>query len=114
MYAIIKTGGKQYKVAVDDVFLIEKLTEDKGKKILFDQVLLVKNDDKIEIGKPFLKDWVVQATLEDQIKDKKIDVVKFRSKSRYRRKMGHRQPMSKIKITDIKKISKKASKNGKN
>ncbi len=114
MYAIIKTGGKQYKVAVDDVFLVEKLTEGKGKKILFDQVLLVKDDDKIEIGKPFLKDWVVHATLEDQIKDKKIDVVKFRSKSRYRRKMGHRQPMSKIKITDIKKINKKASKNGKN
>jgi large subunit ribosomal protein L21 len=117
MYAVIKTGGKQYQIKEGDELLIEKLPNDKGDEIKFDQVLLVKTDEGVNIGKPFLNDWSVSAEVLDQVKGDKLHVYKFRSKSRYRRKYGHRQHFTKVEINEITKLKNKSKskkdKNGK-
>lgn len=99
-YAIIKTGGKQYRVAEGEVLDVEKLGVEKGKSIDFDQVLLVKRDEEVHIGTPTLEAKVSATILED-IKDKKIRVLKYKAKSHYKRTLGHRQPLSRIKIVKI-------------
>lgn len=104
-FAVIKTGGKQYKVSKGDVVKIEKLSGNykEGDKIVFDKVLLVDNGkDMTTVGTPYIKGAKVEATLEEQGKDKKITVIKFKSKSRYFRKQGHRQPFFKVQIDAIK------------
>ena len=109
MFAIIETGGKQYKVAADDVLKVEKLPLDRfdkliaGKpgKIVFDKVLLVADGDKMQIGQPYLKGATVTAKFEEEGRDKKIVVIKYKAKSRYRIKSGHRQPFTKVKIEKI-------------
>ncbi|OGD54093.1 50S ribosomal protein L21 [Candidatus Beckwithbacteria bacterium RBG_13_35_6] len=100
-YAIILTGGKQYKVTEGETLAVDKLLTEAKKKLIFDQVLLIKDNEKLLIGKPFLNKAKVEAELIDQFKDKKIRVAKFKAKSRYRRVRGHRQPMTRIKITKI-------------
>ncbi|MFC1711934.1 50S ribosomal protein L21 [Patescibacteria group bacterium] len=99
-YAVIKTGGKQYKVSENETLEIEKVAEDK-KKITFDEVLLVVSDKKVKVGKPFLAKTKVEAEIVAQFKDKKIRVAKFRAKSKYRKVKGHRQQKTKIKILKI-------------
>ena len=103
-FAVIQTGGKQYKVAVGDVISIEKLADDmnEGDKVVFDSVLLSDDGKSTTVGEPFIKGAKVQGVLEAQGKDKKIEVVRFRSKSRYHRRYGHRQPHMKVKITSLK------------
>lgn len=103
-FAVIQTGGKQYKVAVGDVVMIEKLADDMeiGDKVAFDQVSLLDDGKTTTLGAPFIDGAKVQGVLEDQGKDKKISVIRFRSKSRYHRKYGHRQPYMKVKITSLK------------
>lgn len=106
LFAVIETGGKQYKVFKDDTISIDTVVSAKGKKegakIIFDKVLLVDNGKDTQIGDPYLKGAKVEATLEEEGRGKKIDVIRFKAKSRYLKKKGHRQPYMKVKITAIK------------
>ena len=101
MYAIIKTGGKQYRVAEGDVVMVEKLAANEGEAVTFDQVLTVVKDDEVVVGKPLVEGAKVTAKVEAQGKDKKILVFKYKAKSNYRRRQGHRQPFTKVVIDKI-------------
>lgn len=101
MYAIIKTGGKQYKVSEGDLVRVEKLACEVGETVDFDQVLLVSNDGELKVGSPLVEGAKVSATVEDQNKDKKIVVYKYKPKKQYRKKHGHRQPYTLVKINSI-------------
>src|SRR4030065_735655 len=94
--AVIKTGGKQYKVKEGDKIDIERIEGKEGKKIDFKEVLLVADESgkEVEIGNPFLKGKKVAGTLVNQFRDDKITVIKYKAKSKYRRKLGHRQHKS--------------------
>lgn len=100
MYAIIKTGGKQYKVSEGDVIRIEKLAANEGEEVVFDQVLAVVGDD-VKVGKPVVEGAKVTGKVEAQGKEKKILVFKYKAKSNYRRRQGHRQPFTKVVIEKI-------------
>ncbi|ACV28954.1 50S ribosomal protein L21 [Anaerococcus prevotii] len=100
MYAIIKTGGKQYKVSEGDLVRVEKLPYEVGDTVEFDQVLLVSGDE-VKVGSPVIENAKVTATVEDQNKDKKIVVFKYKPKKQYRKKHGHRQPYTLVKIDSI-------------
>ena len=101
MFAVIETGGKQYKVQKDDILAVEKLSAKGGDKIQFNSVLLT-GGKEIKVGDPLVKDAGVQATVIDQIKDKKvISFVKRRRKSSSKSKKGHRQQITLVKITEI-------------
>ena len=102
MYAIIESCGKQYKVSEGDVVYFEKLDKEEGKKITFDNVVLVSNDKKIEVGAPYVKGVNVEGKVVAQGKGKKIIVYKYKAKKNYRRTQGHRQPYTKVEITNIK------------
>lgn len=103
-FAVIQTGGKQYKVSVGDVIRVEKLGNDlkKGDKLSFDKVLLVDNGKDATIGTPYITGAMVEATFEKAGRAAKILVVKYKQKSRYLKRNGHRQPYSEIKINSIK------------
>mgnify|MGYP002621149857 FL=1 len=101
MYAIIKTGGKQYKVAEGDVLNVEKLDAEKGAEVVFDEVLAIVNDGEVTVGKPFINGAKVTATVEDQGKADKILVFKYKAKANYRKRAGHRQPYTAVKISGI-------------
>lgn len=101
MYAIIKTGGKQYKVAEGDVIMVEKLVAGEGEAVVFDQVLTVVNDADVKIGTPVVEGAKVTGKVEAQGKDKKILVFKYKAKSNYRKRQGHRQPFTKVVIEKI-------------
>ena len=101
MYAIIKTGGKQYKVAEGDVIMVEKLAAGEGEAVVFDQVLTVVNDADVKIGTPVVEGAKVTGKVEAQGKDKKILVFKYKAKSNYRRRQGHRQPYTMVEIEKI-------------
>ena len=101
MYAIIQTGGKQYRVSEGDVVSIEKLTAAEGEEVVFDQVLTVVSDSDIKIGKPVVEGAKVTAKVVEHGKGKKILVFKYKAKSNYRRRQGHRQPFTKIVIEKI-------------
>ena len=101
MYAIIETGGKQYKVQKDDVLAVEKLYANGGDKVQFNSVLLT-GGSEVKVGDPLIKGAGVQATVIEQIKDKKVvSFVKRRRKSSSKRKKGHRQQITLVRITDI-------------
>jgi large subunit ribosomal protein L21 len=102
MYAVIKTGGKQYRVAEGDTLQVEKLAGEAGDEINFDQVLLVGGDKDTKVGTPTVKGAAVKAEIVAQTRGKKIIVFKMRRRKNYRRKAGHRQPYTQIKITGIK------------
>lgn len=99
MFAVIKTGGKQYLVKEGDVIKVEKLAGNAGDKIQF-ETLLSFEGEKLNIGTPALKDMVVAEVVEHGRADK-IEVVKYKAKSRYTRRVGHRQAFTKVKITKI-------------
>ena len=101
MYAIIKTGGKQYKVAEGDVLNVEKLDAEKGAEFVFDEFLAIVSDGEVTVGKPFIDGAKVTATVEEQGKGEKILVFKYRAKVNYRKRMGHRQPYTAVKISGI-------------
>jgi len=103
-FAVIKTGGKQYKVAVGDSVKIEKITGEHkvGDKLTFDKVLLVDNGKNTTIGTPNIKGAEVKATLTEISRAQKITVIHYKQKSRYFKKNGHRQPFFKVKIDAIK------------
>lgn len=103
-FAVIETGGKQYQVSKGDVVKIEKLSGEykEGDKITFDRVLLVDNGKDTTIGTPYIDGAKVIGTLQELGRAKKIHVIKFKSKSRYHKKRGHRQPFFKIHIDTLK------------
>ncbi len=101
MYAVIATGGKQYRVSEGAVLRVEKLDADEGASIEFDRVLLVGNGDSVSVGKPYLDGSKVQATVMSQGKARKVEVLKFRRRKNYRRTKGHRQNFTQVKITGI-------------
>tara|TARA_Y100001960_G_scaffold119083_1_gene127538 strand:+ start:738 stop:1199 length:462 start_codon:yes stop_codon:yes gene_type:complete len=100
-FAIIETGGKQYKVSANNILKVEKLNIQKGKKVEFKKVLLINDSKTIEIGSPTINGAVVEGLLLDNIKDKKVIVFKKRRRQNSRKRYGHRQPLSKIQITKI-------------
>ncbi|MDD5749368.1 MAG: 50S ribosomal protein L21 [Patescibacteria group bacterium] len=101
MKAVVKTGGKQYQVAQGDVIKVEKLPLTEKGKVVFEQVLLLADKDKVSLGAPYLTGVKVEGTLLKNLKDKKIDVLKYKNKTRYRRKIGHRHQRSEVKIDKI-------------
>ena len=106
-FAIIETGGKQYKVSASNILKVEKLDIKKGNKVEFKKVLLVNDDKTVEIGDPTVSGAIVEGMLLDNIKDRKVIVFKKRRRQNSRKRYGHRQPLSKVQITKI------MSKNGK-
>ena len=102
MYAIIETCGKQYKVAEGDVVFFEKLDAEVDKKYVFDKVVLVSEDGKVQVGNPYVKGVKVEGKVISHGKGKKVIVFKMKPKKNYRRKQGHRQPYTKVEITNIK------------
>lgn len=100
-YAIIRTGGKQYKVSPGDVLTVERLDGDKDQPLDFSEVLLLNNDGEIKIGTPYVAGVSVKGTVIDHIRGEKIRVAKFKAKSRYRKVIGHRQELTTVKIDSI-------------
>jgi large subunit ribosomal protein L21 len=101
MYAVFKTGGKQYRASTGDLLKVEKIEAEKGATIELDQVLMVGEGGEVKVGTPFLKGGKVTATVVDQGRRGKINVIKFKRRKNYRRKMGHRQFFTQIEITGI-------------
>jgi len=101
MYAVISTGGKQYRVSKGDTIQIEKLDKKEGDTILFDKILLISNNGKVSIGKPFLKKSKIEGVIEAQGRDKKISIIKFHRRKHYKKQAGHRQSFTQVKITNI-------------
>ncbi|WEK55363.1 MAG: 50S ribosomal protein L21 [Candidatus Cohnella colombiensis] len=102
MYAIIETGGKQYKVQAGDVIFVEKIAANEGESITFDRVLAVSNDIGLTTGSPLLSGVSVTGKVEQHVKGEKIIVFKYKPKKNYKRKQGHRQPYTKVTIENIK------------
>jgi large subunit ribosomal protein L21 len=100
MYAVIKTGGKQYKVEEGDTIRVEKLAGGKGDTITFNEILMIGGDEYV-VGSPLIDGAQVSATVVRQFKDKKIIVFKMKRRKRYRRKQGHRQELTEVRITSI-------------
>jgi large subunit ribosomal protein L21 len=101
MYAVIETGGKQYKVQEGDVVFIEKLDAEDGAAVTFDKVLAVSDEGNVTFGKPLVANASVSAKVLGHGKDKKIIVFKYKPKKNYRNKTGHRQPYTKVQIEKI-------------
>jgi large subunit ribosomal protein L21 len=102
-FAVIQTGGKQYKVAKGDVVKIEKLSGEhkEGDKVTFDKVLLTDDGKSTQVGTPVVSGAKVEATIKEIGRDKKISVIRFRAKSRYHKKRGHRQEFFKVEINKV-------------
>ncbi|MEW5805966.1 MAG: 50S ribosomal protein L21 [Acidobacteriota bacterium] len=101
MFAVISTGGKQYKVKKGDIIEVEKLNANEGDAVEFDNVLMIKDKSRVMIGKPILQGAKVSGVVMDQKKGKKIIVFKKKRKKQYRRTKGHRQLLTSVKIEDI-------------
>ena len=101
MYAVVASGGKQYRVQEGDTLKIEKIPGDVGTDVAFDQVLMVSDGDDVKIGQPVLENAVVNGTIIEQGKGRKILVFKYKRRKRYRRKQGHRQLFTAVKIRAI-------------
>jgi len=102
MYAVIATGGKQYRVSEGESLRVEKLDGGVGDKVVFEKVLMLGAGSDSKIGQPFLKKASVEAEITDQARARKIVVFKFKRRKKYRRKQGHRQPYTQLRITKIK------------
>ena len=101
MYAVVETGGKQYKVSAGDVIDVEKVLYEVGERIELDRVLLVADGDEVRVGQPTVEGAKVLATVVGHGKDKKVIIFKYMPKERYRRKKGHRQSYTQLKIEQI-------------
>ncbi len=102
MFAVIKTGGKQYQVSEGDVVRVDKLEAKVGDKVSLDQVLMVGEGAKVKIGAPTVQGSLVTGVVTRQFRDRKIIVFKFKRRKKYRNKNGHRQSLTELKITKIK------------
>ncbi|KKQ96749.1 MAG: 50S ribosomal protein L21 [Candidatus Levybacteria bacterium RIFCSPHIGHO2_02_FULL_39_36] len=105
-YAIIETGGKQYRVSPGMLISVDNLSDQEKGDISFDRVLLYVKDSEVNLGKPYLKGFVVKAKLIKNFKGVKIRVARFKAKSRYRKVRGHRQSLSEVQIEKIEKTPK--------
>jgi large subunit ribosomal protein L21 len=101
MYAVIQTGGKQYRVTEGDVLKIETLVAEAGQEVEFDKVLMVQSDDSIKVGKPYVEGGKVTATVTAHGRHAKVTIVKFRRRKHYMKRAGHRQNYTEVKITGI-------------
>jgi len=101
VYAVVETGGKQYKVSAGDVIDVEKVLYEVGERIELDRVLLVADGDEVRVGQPTVEGAKVLATVVGHGKDKKVIIFKYMPKERYRRKKGHRQSYTQLKIEQI-------------
>lgn len=103
MFAVIETGGKQYLIKTGDTLKIEKLDVEEGKEAVFDKVLMLAEEDgsDVKIGKPYLDGVSIAATVEKQGRTRKIRVVKFKRKVRYKRVHGHKQAFTKVKVAKV-------------
>ncbi len=101
MYTLVEIKGKQYKAEKGSLLKVDKIEKNKGEELEFDSVLLVSDQDKIKIGKPYVKGVKVKAVVADHIKDKKIIIFKYKKRKNYRRKQGHRQQFTLIRVQEI-------------
>jgi len=101
MFAVIETGGKQYRVSEGKKIRVEKLDAEEGKSLTFDKVLLVNDDKNVKIGTPYVSGAKVEAKVLDQGRAKKVIVFRYHAKTRYRKKKGHRQPFTEVEVTKI-------------
>ena len=101
MYALFEYKGKQYKAEKDALIQVDKIDAEKGQAIEIETVVLVSDGDKVNVGTPYVKGAVVKAVVEESFKDKKVIVLKYKSKKDYRRTIGHRQQYTNIRVTDI-------------
>ena len=101
MYAVVSTGGKQYKVQQGETLRIEKIPGEVGSKVTLDRVVMVADGENVRVGQPVLEKAAVQASIVEQDKAKKVLVFKYKRRKRYRRKQGHRQPFTAIRIDGI-------------
>lgn len=101
MFAVIKTGGKQYRIKVGEILAVEKLAAERGKKVIFDQVLLIEDNENTLIGTPLVEKAQVIGEVIENFKDKKVIVFKKKRRKQYRKKTGHRQELTKVKIEEI-------------
>ena len=101
MYAVVSTGGKQYRVQKGETLRVEKIPGEVGSKVTFDKVLMVADGESIRVGQPLIEKAAVQASIVEQDKAKKILVFKYKRRKRYRRRKGHRQPYTAIRIDGI-------------
>lgn len=101
MYAVIETGGKQYRVAAGDTITVERLSADAGSQVEIDRVLMVSGDAGVTIGAPVVDGAAVVATISEHFRGPKIRVFKFKPKKRYRRTQGHRQELTRLQIDEI-------------
>ncbi len=102
MYAIVDSGGKQYRVKEGDILKVEKLAGEVGDNVSFDKILMFSDDENVNIGTPLLENVAVNGHIVEQGKAKKIIVFKYKRRKRYRRKQGHRQQFTAVKIDNIK------------
>jgi large subunit ribosomal protein L21 len=102
MYAVIKTGGKQYRVAEGDLVKVEKIAGKIGDAVEFKEILLVANGEKVDIGRPSLDNYTVVGEILEQKKDKKVVIFKAKRRKSYRKRQGHRQNHTILRITAIK------------
>lgn len=101
MYAVIATGGKQYRVAKGDTIQIEKLDVEEGSSVDFENVLMVGEGESVKIGAPYVEGCTVKATVTSQMRGEKIEIMKFRRRKHHQKRTGHRQYLTQIEITDI-------------
>jgi large subunit ribosomal protein L21 len=101
MYAVIKTGGKQYRVSEGDTLRVEKLDASAGDSVQFDQVLMVGGGEDVKIGAPLVEGGTVTATIKQHGRGKKVEIIKFRRRKHHMKRMGHRQDYTEVEITGI-------------
>ncbi len=101
MYAVIQTGGKQYRVSEGDTLKVEKLVADEGASVELDKVLMVADGEQVKVGAPFLEGGKVTATVSGHGRAKKVTIIKFRRRKHYMKRQGHRQWFTELKITGI-------------
>lgn len=101
MYAVIKTGGKQYRVSEGDLLKVEKISGEKGSQVSFNEVLMVSKDGHIQVGRPFVEGAVVLGEIVDDVKGPKITIFKMKRRKGFRKKTGHRQTLTSLKIKEI-------------
>jgi len=101
MFAVIKSGGKQHRVSVGDKLKVEKLDQAEGSQVVFDQVLMVEDEGRVQVGSPLVKEASVKATIEKHGRGRKIIVFKFKRRKGYHKKQGHRQDYTLLRIDEV-------------
>lgn len=105
MYAVIKTGGKQYRVAEGQVLRVEKIEAEEGASVDFEEVLMIADGERVTLGTPYVPDGKVTAVVRQQGRGPKVEIVKFKRRKHYRKRMGHRQSYTELQITGINTVS---------